>query len=145
MKPLHRIVAFLLIAGMQPVCAAEILTEDGVLIAVSQAEHFEVRDSSGLLKAARVFEGEVVKEGRWTPDDQYYVFQTTFTGDRLAWHRPVYFYSRQANRVYALEDFIHGKVSSQEVTLAPPDVVVMVLNGNDRAFTTVKLSALISR
>jgi hypothetical protein len=50
--------------------------------------------------------GEGVAHGKWTPDSQFFVFNTGFTGGHQPWHRFVYVYSRRKNRLYLLENYI---------------------------------------
>ncbi len=65
--------------------------------------------------------GEGVGHAEWSGDSQFFVFNTSSSGGHQPWHLPTYFYSRRANRVYRLDDFV-GPVTTDFV-LRAPDVI----------------------
>jgi len=66
--------------------------------------------------------GEGVEHAAWTPDSQFFVFNTSSSGGHMPWHGPAYFYARRENRFRSLDDYI-GPGPCLAFTVVAPDVV----------------------
>jgi len=93
---------------------------------VSCAESLiEVRSASGHLLLHKSYgspdceHGMGINRGAWTADSNFFVFNAQMLGGHQPWHWPVYFYSRSANRVRLLDNYI-GPIVAPDITIRPP-------------------------
>gem|GEM_PF-6864774 len=97
----------------------------------------------------RAGQGWPVEYAAWTPDSKFFVFNTTSSGGHGPWHAPTYFYSREDNKIYSLDDRI-GAVESSNVShafsLKAPDVIQVTIHDspNDRDFSD-SLSSILKK
>jgi hypothetical protein len=66
--------------------------------------------------------GDNIVRGEWSPDSQFFVFNVESTGGHQSGHRPVFFYSRNENKLYRLENYI-GYIFAQDFTLEAPHFI----------------------
>lgn len=77
----------------------------------------EIRTSGGRLLRLKSYaspdhnHGEGVNHAEWSPDGQFFIFNTFSSGGHQPWHVNTYFYSLKSNRFYSLDAFI-GPVTS---------------------------------
>ena len=93
-----------------------IVSPDGVLRAViipvdrekgfeANESRVEIRDRDGKLLLKENYSsrdgehGYGVQEGQWTPDSQFFVYDTASSGGHQPYRAPTFFYSRQNNRI----------------------------------------------
>lgn len=65
--------------------------------------------------------GSGIGHASWTADSQFFVASTTNTGGHQPWARPLWVYSRAANRIIELGKL--GFVATGDFILKPPDIV----------------------
>ena len=88
----------------------------------------EIRKASGLLLLWKSLastdceHGMAVEHGAWTPDAKFFVFNAQSTGGHQPWHWPLYFYSRNDNRIRCLDDFV-GPIIATDFRLEAPHMV----------------------
>jgi hypothetical protein len=120
--------------------AAEVIdSPDGALraeiISVNENEsRVEIRKSNGKLLCTKDYSsrdaehGYGVDVGQWTPDSQFFVYDTASSGGHMPYLAPTFFYSRQTNRVRDIEEFTNRAVLAGETPpfkiVAPHSVVV---------------------
>ncbi len=66
--------------------------------------------------------GMSVNRGAWTPDSKFFVFNAQASGGHQPWHWPVYFYSRSANGVRVLDNYI-GPIVAPDFTIKRPHII----------------------
>src|SRR5882724_1455797 len=77
----------------------------------------EIRSSWGRLIRKRSFEskdyehGEGVDHAEWSPDGQFFIFNTSRTGGHQPWHVATYFYRLKDNKIYSVDAFVGPIVS----------------------------------
>jgi hypothetical protein len=87
----------------------------------------EIRSASGRTLRWKSFasydgaHGMGVGHAEWTADGLFFVFNVNSSGGHQPWHVGAYFYSRDENRFYSLDDYI-GPVTS-DFTIERRDVV----------------------
>ena len=126
----------LLLAGLQPAEAKTNVysSPDKSLRAVilpackkGTESRVEIRDASGKTLRWKSFasndceHGQGVDHAEWTADSQFLVFNVGSSGGHQPWHVGTYFYNRDENRFYGLDDYI-GPVTS-DFTIERRDVV----------------------
>jgi hypothetical protein len=79
----------------------------------------EIRKSDGKLICSKDYSssdgehGYGVQEGEWTPDSQFFVYDTASSGGHQPYRAPTFFYSRQDNRVRNIEELTNRAVLDQ--------------------------------
>jgi len=116
----------------------------------SYESRVEVRSKSGRLLAQRDYtspdgqHGYGVGKAAWTPDSNFFVFILANSGGHQPWHSPVDFFSRSLNKIFSLDDALHGAVTNNRFSVTAPDGVTVKLYFTE-VTTTVSLSALIPK
>jgi hypothetical protein len=83
----------------------------------NRESRIEIRRAKGKLIQQRSFasidgnHGRSIDHAEWTPDGEFFVFNTSSSGGHQPWNDVTYFYSRVRNRFYSLDTFI-GPVTS---------------------------------
>lgn len=125
-----------------------IVSPDGALRAViipvdrekgleANESRVEIRKSDGRLLCSKDYSssdgehGYGVEEGQWTPDSQFFVYDTTSSGGHQPYRAPTFFYSRKNNRVRNIEELTRRMVLDQGGPIfrivQPHSVAVVVL------------------
>ena len=87
----------------------------------------EIRKSDGKLLCSKDYSsndgehGYGVQEGKWTPDSQFFVYDTASSGGHQPYHAPTFFYSRKENRIRDIEELTNRAVLSND---PPPFKIV---------------------
>ena len=92
--------------------------------------------------------GDNIVRGEWSPDSQFFVFNVESTGGHQPGHRPVFFYSRNENKLYRLENYI-GYIVAQDFTLEAPHIIKTekqkIIGGMEGVTIKVNLSQIFRR
>jgi hypothetical protein len=116
----------------------------------SRESRIEIRRANGRLMRQRSFasidgnHGRSIDHAAWTPDRQFFVFNTSSSGGHQPWNWATYFYSRVRNRFYGLDSFI-GPVTS-DFTLKDRSTIVTTrfdfATNTEKDRVTVRLARL---
>jgi hypothetical protein len=116
----------------------------------NRESRIEIKRANGRLIRQRSFasrdgqHGRRVDHAEWTPDGNFFVFNTSSSGGHQPWNDATYFYSRIQNRFYSLDNFI-GPVTSDFVLKKRSTAVTTRLNFrdlNEKEQITVRLARL---
>jgi hypothetical protein len=74
-----------------------------------------------------------VAKGQWTPDSQFFVYDTSSSGGHQPYHSPTFFYNTRSNRIRNIEELTHRMVLDQSpfMIVAPHSVAIVVLAKED--------------
>lgn len=82
-----------------------------------QVSRVEIRRANGRLLRRKSFasadrdRGQEVNKGMWSNDSRFFIFNADNLGGHQPWHHPIYFYDRQINRFFALNNFVGPSTS----------------------------------
>jgi hypothetical protein len=151
-KPLAALLAFQILAlammknALADPTTGAIVSPDralrAVIIPVGREKGFEanesrveIRKSDGKLVCTKDYSssdgehGYGVQEGQWTPDSQFFVYDTSSSAGHQPYRAPTFFYSRKDNRVRNIEELTNRAVLSNEPPpfriVAPHSVAVV--------------------
>ena len=163
-NPLMRIILITIVVMFGSVCVRTQSSffpspRGGLIATVSPAgrkgfenreSRIEIRRANGNLIRQRSFasidgnHGRSIDHAEWTPDGEFFIFNTSSSGGHQPWNDATYFYSRVRNRFYSLDNFI-GPVTSDFRLRKQSTIVTTRLNpatNDSKDRVTVRLTRL---
>jgi len=116
----------------------------------NRENRIEIRRANGRLIRQRSFasidgnHGRSIDHAAWTPDRQFFVFNTSSSGGHQPWNEATYFYSRGRNRFDSLDSFL-GPVTSDFMLRERSTIVTTRFNfatNTEKDQVTVRLARL---
>ena len=116
---------------------------------IGSESRVEIRKSDRELLSAASYassdgeHGLGVMKGQWTPDSQFFVYNTSSSGGHQPYHSPTFFYSRRSNRIRNIEELTHSMVLDQSPfeIVAPHSVTVVCIAKYDGSLDGVMILA----